>query len=456
MAKVSSTQRRLRVALVFGGTIQAEETLDKPRDVTLGYHVDDVLPLPEGVGSSDRVTLLRSIGNGGYELEIQPSMSGSVWLGGQRQEIRDLKASGQPVRLGPDDYGVVTVASVAFFFQMVRAAPRIGRGFPLFLANPSRAASLGLSAFVHGAILLLLFLAAAEAPLRDDLELPTDLIRQFMVTPPPDLIEEEDTGGTDTDDPGINDREEAGGTAAEGEEGRVGEENPQQEETEMEGEVNGGAAAERVSHLGLLGAIRGGDGQSNALSDALEGPSIGDLLGGLGSSRTVMGRGSGGLGLRGSGGGGGGTGPGTLFGAGSMGTGVGAGRGAGGGRGSGGPGARGRPATEVRVRMQTAAPRISGYLSPEQIMRVVRRNQAAVRYCYENELQRQPSLAGRVEIRWRITRAGTVSSSSVGSSTMHNARVEGCIVRQVRRWRFDQPDGGEVDVNFPFIFGTGG
>ena len=105
--------------------------------------------------------------------------------------------------------------------------------------------------------------------------------------------------------------------------------------------------------------------------------------------------------------------------------------------------------------MTTATPRVSGYLSPEQIMRVVRRNQAAVRYCYENELQRQPNLHGRIEIRWRITRSGTVSSASVGSTTMRNARVEGCIVRQVRNWRFDQPDGGEVDVNFPFIFGSG-
>lgn len=108
------------------------------------------------------------------------------------------------------------------------------------------------------------------------------------------------------------------------------------------------------------------------------------------------------------------------------------------------------------MQMRTATPRVNGYLSPEQIMRVVRRNQAAVRYCYENELQRQPSLAGRITIHWRIARNGSVGSARVGSSSMRNARVEGCIVRQVRRWRFPQPDGGEVDVDFPFIFGTGG
>jgi len=455
MAKVSANQRRLRVALVFGGTIQAEETLDTPRDVTLGYLDTHVLPLPEGATSGDSLTVLSPTGNGSYRLLLQPSMGGSVWLGGQRRELAALRATGQPVELGPDDYGVITLGTAAFFFQMVKRSPRLPMAFPAIL-EPARVLSLGLSGFVHGAVLLLMFVALEHAPPHDELELPTDLIRRFMVTPPPeDLLEEEELGGTDTEDPGLRDRDEAGGEAAEEEEGRVGREDAEQEDTEMEGEITGGAAAERVSHLGLLGAIRGGDGESSALEEALEGPNIADLLGGLGSSRTVMGRGSGGTGLRGTGSGGGGTGRGTLYGAGRAGTGVGAGRGAGGGRGSGGPGARGRPRQEVRVQMQTARPRVSGYLSPEQIMRVVRRNQAAVRYCYENELQRQPNLRGRIEIAWRIARNGTVSSARRASSTMGNARVEGCIVRQVRRWRFPQPDGGEVDVNFPFIFGTG-
>lgn len=456
MAQVSSHERRLRVAFIFGGTIQAEETLQKPADVTLGYTDHDTFPLPEGVTSSERLTLMRPTGNGGYAVELQPSMGGAIWVGGQRQEAQALLASGQPVQLGPDDYGVLTAGNTAFFFQMVKKAPPISKGLPVILA-PALALALGLSVFGHGALGLLGWVAQTYFPeTGNEDELDIELIRRFMVTPPPEDVLDDSTGGTDVEDPGIHDREEAGGEAAEEEEGRVGEENPEQEETEMAGEVTGGAAAERVSHLGLLGAIRGGEGQTSALEAAMDGPNIADLLGGLGSDRTVMGRGSGGLGLRGSGSGGGGTGRGTLFGAGSMGTGVGAGRGAGGGRGRGGPGARGRPRAEVRVRVQLSRPRVSGFLTQEQIMRVVRRNQAAVRYCYENELQRQPNLSGRIEIRWRVARSGSVSSARVGSTTMRNARVEGCIVRQVRRWRFPQPDGGEVDVNFPFIFGAGG
>lgn len=451
-AIVSPSQRHLRVALIFGGTIEAEDVLRTPKPVVLGSHPDALLPLPAGTVEGDRLEVLHPTGQG-YALKLHPAMGGSLWLGGARREVEALESA--EVVLGPDDYGVLTLGNIALFVQMVRPAARIGRGWPALITEPTRLLSLLLSLFLHAAFFALLFLALREAPPRDPLELPPDLVRRFMVTPPAEELIEEATGGTDTDDVGIRDREEAGGRAAEREEGRVGREDARQEETEMEGPVTGGGAAARVANIGLLGALRGSEGQASALDAALDGPNLGELLGGLGSSRTVMGRGSGGSGLRGSGDGGGGTGPGTLFGAGNLGTGVGAGRGAGGGRGRGGPGAAGRPREEVRVTMRTATPRVSGYLSPEQIMRVVRRNQAAVRYCYENELQRQPSLRGRIEVVWRIARNGTVSSARIGSSTMNNARVEGCIVRQVRRWRFDQPDGGEVDVNFPFIFGSG-
>jgi TonB family protein len=119
-------------------------------------------------------------------------------------------------------------------------------------------------------------------------------------------------------------------------------------------------------------------------------------------------------------------------------------------------GARGRPAREVRVSVQQGNPSVSGYLSAEQINRVVRANAAAIRYCYEVEVQRQPNLRGRVEIAWRINLQGAVTTSRVASSTLRNPGVEGCIVRQVRRWRFPQPDGGEVNVTYPFIFGVSG
>ena len=413
-----------------------------------------VLALPGGLTERERVTVLEPSGHG-FRLRTEgltEHVGGTIWMGGERRDARELAAGG-PIDLGPDDYGVLTLGPAAIFFQHVRAARRPGTHLAINAAN---LASLLLSFFLHGAVLLFLFIAQAEMDQPDPLELDADLIRQFMITPPPeDLLERAPTSGTETEDPGIQDRDEAGGRQAAEEEGRVGREDATQEQTEMEGEVTGGAAA-RVRKMGLLGVLADPGADDSPLSALADGPSVSDILGGLGSSRTVYGRGSGGTGLRGEGGGGGGTGPGTLFGGGGVGTGVGAGSGSGGGRGRGGPGAAGRARAETRVAVSTGTPRSNGYLSNEQILRVVRQNLAAVRYCYESELQRQPSLRGRIEVSWRVNLQGAVTTSRVARSTMGNPRVEGCIVRQVRGWRFPQPDGGEVTVEFPFLFGAQG
>jgi TonB family protein len=379
-------------------------------------------------------------------------MGGDVWVAGQRRSVREIAAQGGEIPLGPDDYGVITLGPVAFFFQHVKAARKLPR--PMLLdMDASVVVSIGLSLFIHISLLVLFFVAAKEMPDRDPLELPTDLITQFLVTPPPeDILEEIQESGTNTEDPGLMDRDETGGKAHEGEEGRVGEEDSPQEDTEIEGEHTTEVSA-RVRNMGLLGALSGG-GEGNAIAAALDVPSVSDIVSGLNSTRTILGRGSGGAGLRGTGSGGGGDGPGSLFGAGDVGTGVGAGRGGGLGRGSGGIGVKGRERTERIVSVQRGTPQVSGYLSPEQINRVVQANQAAIRYCYEVEVQRQPSLRGRVSIQWRINLQGSVTSARVANSTLRNASVEGCMVRQIRRWRFPQPDGGEVVVTYPFIFGV--
>ncbi|MBC7173348.1 MAG: AgmX/PglI C-terminal domain-containing protein [Polyangiaceae bacterium] len=108
---------------------------------------------------------------------------------------------------------------------------------------------------------------------------------------------------------------------------------------------------------------------------------------------------------------------------------------------------------QVTVRLGTASPS-NGFLSSDQINRVVRRNQSAIGYCYETQLQRQPSLRGQVTIAWTITLSGAVSGARVGSSSLRNTSVEGCVVRVVGRMRFPEPDGGAVQVSYPFTFGS--
>jgi hypothetical protein len=444
---VASAERPLRVALLWNGALQAEEILAKPREVKLGSGSDALFALPDGVVEDAELTVLNADEHG-YTLRPNRALGGFLSLAGERHAAATMRA---PMRLGPQDYGIVTVGELALFFQHVRpnqaALPaRLDRDFSVL-------ACFGLSTFLHVTLLLFLFLIAAkEFSPAGELELDTDLVKRFMVTPPPidEPLVQRRKAGTEAKDPGLRDRDEGGKKQAK-EEGRAGKKQATQEDTKIAGEPKDAVA--KVRGMGLLGVLSGG-GPAGGLSQALDTPSLDKMLGGLGAMQTVTGRGSGGLGLRGSGSSGGGTGQGNLFGAGELGTGVGAGKG-GKGRGSTGPGAEGPKAKEAKLSLDNGAAQVKGFLSKEQIDRVVRANQAAIKYCFEAEMQHQPKLEGAVHMNWRIDLAGKVASVRVAKSTLGNARVEGCMARQIKRWVFPKPDGGEVDVTYPFLLRGG-
>ncbi len=95
-----------------------------------------------------------------------------------------------------------------------------------------------------------------------------------------------------------------------------------------------------------------------------------------------------------------------------------------------------------------------GGLNPEQIRRVVIAHRGALQACYEIEAQKDPTLKGGLTVSWTIDTGGSVTSANVAGSTIHNARVEGCVLRQVRAWHFPSSDGTS-QATFPFSFGIG-
>jgi TonB family protein len=102
-------------------------------------------------------------------------------------------------------------------------------------------------------------------------------------------------------------------------------------------------------------------------------------------------------------------------------------------------------------------PTVRGALDKEIIRRVVRRHLNQVRYCYEQELARAPTLTGRLAVRFTIAASGEVASSAIDSSTFDSPRVALCVVQAVRRWRFPQPQGGGIVVaTYPFTFTPAG
>jgi outer membrane biosynthesis protein TonB len=155
---------------------------------------------------------------------------------------------------------------------------------------------------------------------------------------------------------------------------------------------------------------------------------------GVGAGGATGGQGLGGLG------GGGGSGPGEGGGTGIGGTGSGVGRG------------RAQPAPTRSVAIGQVKMSGDGTLDGAIVRRYLKRNQPKFQYCYERELQSNPSIAGATQIMFTIAADGSVTGAHAGSTI--NANVEQCVLMVVTRIEFPKPKGGSVDATVPLRFTT--
>ncbi len=86
------------------------------------------------------------------------------------------------------------------------------------------------------------------------------------------------------------------------------------------------------------------------------------------------------------------------------------------------------------------------------ISAVVRTNKTSVKLTYEKYLKRDPTLAGKITVRFTISADGRVSSVEILENTMQNPAFENDIVRKIKMWHFEAIPEGDVTVTYPFIF----
>jgi len=96
--------------------------------------------------------------------------------------------------------------------------------------------------------------------------------------------------------------------------------------------------------------------------------------------------------------------------------------------------------------------RVSGQLDPGEVYRVIDANIAKILACYERRLQVTPSLAGRITFRWTVKENGGVTNVKQHVSTVPDPKVASCIKTVLSRLRFPKPEGGSVEISYPFIF----
>jgi hypothetical protein len=114
----------------------------------------------------------------------------------------------------------------------------------------------------------------------------------------------------------------------------------------------------------------------------------------------------------------------------------------------------GHKTTAPRLRPQGITS-VGGRLPPEVIQRVVRQNFGRFRQCYEDGLRRNPTLEGRVAVRFVIGRDGAVSNAGNGGSDLADSGVVSCVIGAYYGLSFPAPEDGVVKVVYPILFTPG-
>ena len=479
-AEVETSEAAVEVVILWGDeNVLHVEHVSPPRDIYIGEGGDgatDYLVGAELLGT-DRLPVVIER-DGKLCCVVAEGASGTVSVGETSRTFEELDRDGKLVAFdglaGAKMYPLPDGATarvchrgLTFLVRPTNAGKELASAAPI---HWRRYSWVGISLTVHAALLLMFyFMPPSTQALSLDNVNAQDRLVQFAMDASetvqediPDFMEQpadEAPGGT--------------GERHDGEEGDSGREDSPQTHARYGIQGNSATpemarenAAENMQNIGAIGAVRAlfgswdtptspygadqaiGADAMNAIGDIM-GDHVGDNFGFNGLGMTGTGRGAGGHGLG-------------TYGLGTLGTiGHGGGRGTGDGYGDGDEYGRSptlhdhdRPSPVPQIR-ETGAD-VHGSLSQEAIRRVVRRHLPEVRFCYEQGLQQNPSLEGRVTLSWIISPTGTVQSASVApGSSLSNGQVEGCIATAVRRWTFPQPDGGgTVGVNYPFTLQT--
>ena len=448
------SNHNLRVALVWNGTVFHEKTFTQTSEPTVlvGEETTNQFAVPAS-GIPAAFEMFERTENG-YKFRFTDKVDLTVTLDDEELDAEELvehkttnkvssastedgSAQVYETPIGFDDWGIVHLGDVDIFFQLMEKGEVVaGRGMSDRVEGPLLGTIL-LAGILHAVFLISAFMLFEVDQDLEDLQ-NLDRFVKIMVDEAPDPQEEEEM-----EEP----EEDTTGKKAGGEEGKFGDEESEIEESKVP-KVDGEMVEELdVKNIGvnkalssdILGAgpLKNIFGNQDGFDAKMNVAMSGDADG------LQVGRGAGGMGFRGLGGGGGGEGFGRIHGLGKVDT--------GGGKGTGGKIGK-KKKRKVKPKMSKGAPEIGDFCDKGNIRRVVGGKSNAIKYCFEKELQTNPTIGGKIIAQWKVGLDGAVMSASIASTTMNNKKVEGCITRVIKRMRFEKPKGGICIINYPFVF----
>jgi len=443
----------LRVAVLWKDAVVQEKVLQTPQTVTVGDDIRNAFVIPNEK-LPKRFPLFRAGRKGDYAIGLTRDLEGQVTINQKTQSIGEfVKGATEnvnginyvPITLG--DWGIVNLGELRVFFQFVQPDERTRREAKAVPIEFPVWASIGWSSFVQIGFLILSILLW-DVDIFRTLNLPGDretTVEAEVIKPEEKKIEVPEPEAEEEPEDELSKK-------AGGEEGKFGDpdEDPDKKSKipKMDGKMTDKIDIKKVGLNDLLSTNKLGG--SGAIAEILGknsqgiGNKIAYAMAGEGGE-FVAGHGSGGMGFTGDGSGGGGTGVGRIQGMSDIDTGSGHGVRA-------SLGDRGKK----RVgKIDLGSSQAQGFCKKSNIESTVRRRAGAIRACYEQRLQVNKDLKGKLTIRWTIAVDGAVQSASASQDTLGDSETTNCVLRTLRRMRFEKPEGGICVVQWPFIFSPG-
>lgn len=318
-----------------------------------------------------------------------------------------------------------------------------GRRAPVQMRDRVDYPFVGITGFVaFAAAMFGVVILTAPPPVQtQSMEAVPERIAMVLMTPPPTPMPVQKPR------PEVTNAEEGG--KAKKKEGRAGKRASKMKETRGSRMAMNRLQRDRdaANAAGLLGAMQD-EGVAAMMGDGALQSGMFDAIGSKYAGARGDRMGTGGLGDRGDGLGGGGE----VAGIGGTGT-----RGIAGGDGRyGADGGHFGAKQSGAVRNLTGEILSLGSLDASLIDQVVKRHASAIRYCYQRELTKDPSLGGKVVVKFTIAGDGSVSKAGVKRSSLGNSAAESCITSRFHTMKFPEPRGnGIVIVSYPFMFSAG-
>ncbi len=447
---VAAGPKVLRIGLVQSGKVIEERVIKQRSHVSVGPSEKNMfVVLGPNLPASFR---LFELINGEYHLNFLDGMGGRVALQTGPTDLAALKGQARrtpqgayQVRLTDDARGKVTVGETTFLFQFVAPPPVMPKPQLPASVKAGWADRIDWSMTIIAAFSFLLHFGAVGFFYSDwadkvvDDEAVAGLLERIKSLPPLPPVE---TTSTETSDQGTTAEKAAAKPAAAGGGQKTG---GNAGPGPAKGSVSKAEGAALLSKLDQMDAATIGALSNNgsATQGVLREGNVptGSLDTFANSSAGVGASGPGGLKMTGPGGG-----PVTPGKGGGGLASVGSGGGAEGTKGSGEGTKLEGPKASVSGGGSVSVGKVS---NAERVLAAAR---GRVRACYQNGLNSNPDMEGRVSFVVSIGGSGSVSSANVTPTGTINGTVVSCIQGVLKGLNFDAPEGGAATVNGSYNF----